>query len=70
MMLARGSRLVVVGIAIGLAGSIVAAPAGRGGVAGPALGPMSFVAVSLLLFARLDYRRAIGLRVAPRERTR
>jgi predicted permease len=50
MVLARGSRLLIVGIAIGLAGSIVAARLLAAEVWRiPALDPISFVAVSLLL---------------------
>jgi predicted permease len=52
MVLARGSRLLVVGIALGLAGSIIAARLLAAEVwRVPALDPMSFVAVSLLLLA-------------------
>ena len=50
MVLARGSRLLVVGIAIGLAGSIVATRSLAAEVWRiPALDPLSFAAVSLLL---------------------
>jgi putative ABC transport system permease protein len=52
MVLRRGSRLLIVGIAIGLAGSISAARLLAAQVwRVPALDPVSFVAVSLLLLA-------------------
>jgi putative ABC transport system permease protein len=50
MVVAHGSRLLVLGVAIGLAASIVAARMLAGRVANvPALDPISFLAVSLLL---------------------
>jgi putative ABC transport system permease protein len=52
MVLARGSRLLIVGIAAGLAGSIVAVRSLAAEVwRVPALDPVTFAAVSLVLLA-------------------